>query len=427
MNSRRKWQAHRASFKNARRELANLTEQVDKLREELKSAPQESLEVIQRLKKEKEGLLGKREEALNEARARMAKLRAELENSLALQKDISKMDSCPVCLQRVGETHKRDIHEREDRKVESCRKRISDEELVEKKEKSEYLKLKQEVEQITGSLYALELFQVKSRNVNEKEKRLKELLGLKENAKKEIGQINARKLELQEELKRFEGVEKLCEQEKKQLDSLSAEERRLTMELTRIEAEHKGLKREIESMEQEIEAKMLTKKNLEQAKKLQHWLESFFMNLMIVMEKHVMGCVHGEFNEVFQQWFKMLIEDEVFNVRLDDEFTPVVEQNGYEIEIENLSGGEKASCALAYRLALNKVVNEFISTIKTRNLIILDEPTDGFSTEQLDRVRDVLAQLKLPQVIIVSHESKIESFVDNLIRVRKEEHVSVLD
>ncbi len=58
------------------------------------------------------------------------------------------------------------------------------------------------------------------------------------------------------------------------------------------------------------------------------------------------------------------------------------------------------------------------------NLIILDEPTDGFSAEQLDRLRDVLDLLKIKQVIIVSHESKIESFVDNIIRINKTEHIS---
>mgnify|MGYP001570677881 FL=1 len=55
---------------------------------------------------------------------------------------------------------------------------------------------------------------------------------------------------------------------------------------------------------------------------------------------------------------------------------------------------------------------------------MLDEPTDGFSSEQLDKVRDVLEQLNAKQVVIVSHESKIESFVDNVIRVGKEEHIS---
>ena len=62
--------------------------------------------------------------------------------------------------------------------------------------------------------------------------------------------------------------------------------------------------------------------------------------------------------------------------------------------------------------------------IKTKDLIILDEPTDGFSAEQLDRVRDVLDQIGVKQTIIVSHESKIESFVDSVVRINKSEHVS---
>ncbi|MBI4174550.1 MAG: hypothetical protein HY517_02805, partial [Candidatus Aenigmarchaeota archaeon] len=63
-------------------------------------------------------------------------------------------------------------------------------------------------------------------------------------------------------------------------------------------------------------------------------------------------------------------------------------------------------------------------SIKTKDLLILDEPTDGFSSEQLDRIRDVIAELALKQIILVSHEPKIDTFVDNVIRVYKEDHVS---
>ena len=145
---------------------------------------------------------------------------------------------------------------------------------------------------------------------------------------------------------------------------------------------------------------------------------------MSVMEKHLMLQIHRQFNELFQNGFNILIEDETLSVSLDDEFTPVIEQNGYETSVENLSGGERTSVALSYRLALNKVINDIVSGIKTKNLLILDEPTDGFSSEQLDKVRDILDQLNIKQTILVSHESKIESFVDNVIRVNKEEHVS---
>ena len=157
---------------------------------------------------------------------------------------------------------------------------------------------------------------------------------------------------------------------------------------------------------------------------MQNWLENFFINLMGTMEKHIMLQVHREFNEFLKEWFNILIEDETISVRLDDEFTPVIEQNGYETSVNNLSGGEKTAVALSYRLALNKVLNDVVEGIKTKDILMLDEPTDGFSSEQLDKVRDVLDQLNMKQVIVVSHETKIESFVDNVIKIGKEEHVS---
>ena len=121
----------------------------------------------------------------------------------------------------------------------------------------------------------------------------------------------------------------------------------------------------------------------------------------------------------------MLIDDENIDVRVDEEFTPMIMQNNYDTDITNLSGGEKTSVALAYRLALNKVINDFISTIQTKDVIILDEPTDGFSGEQLDKMRVVLKELNIQQMIIVSHEPKIETFVNNIVRISKNEHSSV--
>ena len=53
------------------------------------------------------------------------------------------------------------------------------------------------------------------------------------------------------------------------------------------------------------------------------------------------------------------------------------------------------------------------------NLLILDEPTDGFSREQLYKVREILKELNCPQVIIVSHERELGSFADNVFRVEK--------
>ncbi len=164
----------------------------------------------------------------------------------------------------------------------------------------------------------------------------------------------------------------------------------------------------------------------EKARKIQtyhQWLEEFFVPLVSTTEKQVLLQVHASFNAVFTQWFSMLI-GEGLTARLDEDFTPIIEQNGYDTNVLDLSGGEKTAVALAYRLALNKVINDFISTIHTKDLLILDEPTDGFSSEQLDKMRDVLEELQIAQLIVVSHETKIESFVDKIVRIEKLGHVS---
>ena len=133
-----------------------------------------------------------------------------------------------------------------------------------------------------------------------------------------------------------------------------------------------------------------------------------------------------EFSRLFNKWFHTLA-GESFDVQIDENFTPIIIQNESEMDYSFLSGGERTAVALAYRLALNQTINSVLSEIKTKDIIILDEPTDGFSDLQLDKMRDVLIELKVPQLIIVSHEQKIESFVDNIIRLKKESSSSKIE
>ena len=65
-----------------------------------------------------------------------------------------------------------------------------------------------------------------------------------------------------------------------------------------------------------------------------------------------------------------------------------------------------------------------MSSIKTRDIIILDEPTEGFSETQIDKIRDILSELDVNQLIIVSHEQKVEAFVDNVIKIKKDVEIS---
>jgi exonuclease SbcC len=265
---------------------------------------------------------------------------------------------------------------------------------------------------------------VKINELKEKTSLLEKLKNEQEAIKKSIGEINMEKIRLSEETAKYSDIEEKHKTLKKEFEEAQRKLHELEIEHNTFETDRKGKLSLVSMLKQEIESKEDAKAKLKNAKDTQNWLETHFVSLMALMEKQVMAKVYYSFNELFQNWFNALMEDESISARLDDSFTPLVQQNGYDTNIGFLSGGEKTSCALAYRLALNKVINDLITSIKTKDLIILDEPTDGFSTEQLDRVREVIDQLNMNQIIIVSHEQKIEGFVDNVVRIQKNEHIS---
>ena len=42
-------------------------------------------------------------------------------------------------------------------------------------------------------------------------------------------------------------------------------------------------------------------------------------------------------------------------------------------------------------------------------------------------MRDIFEQLKAEQIILVSHEQKIESFVENIVRFKKEQGITQVE
>ena len=155
------------------------------------------------------------------------------------------------------------------------------------------------------------------------------------------------------------------------------------------------------------------------------WLSQHFIPSVEQIESQVLISVKEEFNKLFQKWFYLLIEGADIDAEIDEYFTPVVNQSGYRLEVDSLSGGEKTSIALAYRLALNEIIRRII--MLDDNLLILDEPTDGFSKEQLIQIKHVLEELGAAQVIVVSHEKELEGFVETIFRVVKESEKSQIE
>ena len=205
---------------------------------------------------------------------------------------------------------------------------------------------------------------------------------------------------------------------KKLYDEIDSKTRFLEINLAQMNKENEILCSYIDTLTREILEKEKVREQLNYLRSLQDWLENKFLALINITETNVLAKLRSEFSKIFSEWFITLVPDSL-SVKLNEDFTPIIYSHDYEIEYDFLSGGERTAVALAYRLALNQILNSMLSKIKTKDIIILDEPTDGFSESQLDKMRDVFHELKVKQLILVSHEQKIEGFVDNIIRFKK--------
>ena len=56
------------------------------------------------------------------------------------------------------------------------------------------------------------------------------------------------------------------------------------------------------------------------------------------------------------------------------------------------------------------------------NFLILDEPTDGFSQQQVNRMQEIFDTLNTAQMIIISHERTLDSFITDIFTFKKGNH-----
>jgi exonuclease SbcC len=403
--------------KNA--EILNLKKEEESLIKDLSEKIQPAIEELTKIEKptsKSEEELSSELSGLRLLRENLIKMEAGIQSKINDYESIERNGICPTC----------------DRPADP-------KEFMEKVEqkKKEKEKLAETINDYDRKISELDELQRMLRRYNQAQEQLKILKGQAERiteqltkVRTKIGSLNeqvaeaGRKLEkAKEELEEYTKLSSKIETIRQELKKADEEFTKIRGEITSVQTMLKEREREVAELETEIETKEKERKMAEKLNEYVMWIEEFFVPTLDIIEKHVMLSINQEFNQHFQRWWGLLVDDTTKEARIDEEFTPIIEQDGYELDINYLSGGEKTSLALAYRLALNSIVQKVSVGMKS-NLLILDEPTDGFSKEQLFKIREILNEIKCPQVIIVSHEKELESFADQVFRVEKNEGIS---
>jgi len=241
-----------------------------------------------------------------------------------------------------------------------------------------------------------------------------------------VSQITERETEskqIQTKLESFKDLENSVTSKEKELDILRKEISEISSMIAAASENLKNQNNKINQNESKVVESKKWEKKYEKFDQFREWLEVFFIPTVLQIEKQVLLSILQNFNETYTRWYSILVEDPTKESRIDENFTPIINQDGYDQEISYLSGGEKTSIALAYRLTLNSLMRKETESMKS-NLLILDEPTDGFSKNQLGKIRELLDELKSEQIVLVSHEKELETYVDNIFQISKENGLS---
>jgi len=356
---------------------------------------------------------------LDSERQRLAQLtsaRATQEEELARTRDLVARGVCPFCGQRIsGDISERSEHsERElagvDKQLQAATISVTS--------------LTSELERATEYESAEADH---ARALKDEDRVGAEISAARRKLQKVTEKLALRRAELDEansRIKEMSGIyDKLAELQKK-LDDSREEDKQASLNLSRAQVDLANGRKDLDRLKAEVAKLRAARVRSVHLGKYQWWLSSYFRPTVKQIEGQTLVQAAARFNEHFQRFFASLVEDPDMVVRVREDFTPVFERQGFEQAYEALSGGERTSMALAYRFALNSVVRE--SIMAQPELVILDEPTDGFSKEQVYKMRGLLEELDSRQVILVSHEKELESMADHIYRVEKRNGTSMI-
>ncbi|MEK6941108.1 MAG: AAA family ATPase [Nanoarchaeota archaeon] len=356
---------------------------------------------------------------------KLLELRLGMKNSDKIIQQIQSLNECPLCKQQVQINHKNSIINKEQDKISSHKIEETAVEINLSEFQEQHSLCINELQNIQEfkSDHALKKLQFQQYVNNTKRK--EDIEAQTNQLNEEMGKINIRIIDLQNK-QDLSNIENELSRKKDKLMQVEAKLKLIEMDIVRIVTQKESIEYLLKQVSEELEQRQKQKDILERLQSIHHWIESSFIKSIEMIEHQILLKIHSEFASLYKKWFATLMGSEELLTTLDEDFTPVVEQNGFVVEYPNLSGGEKTAVALSYRLALNQVINLLVVGLKTKDLIILDEPTDGFSNEQIDRLKLVLDELHVKQIILVSHEPKIGSFVDNVLYINKKDNISTV-
>ncbi len=151
-------------------------------------------------------------------------------------------------------------------------------------------------------------------------------------------------------------------------------------------------------------------------------LEAMYMRVRAELRSNNIGLLDSLINEIFAFMYS---NNAYSHIRLDHEYNlTVFEKDGTPLEPKLLSGGERAIFNLVLRCAIYRLLSMGMSG-EGSGLppLIMDEPTvflDRGHVQQLIKLIDMMRDIGVGQILVVSHDESLIDSADNVFTVEKD-------
>ena len=360
----------------------------------------------------------------------MTSIKAELEagrkDSKISQEQASSLASrsqCPLCLQPIDEDYKKHMLRHFEEETVEREKRV----LELQKNLHELQRLRNVASQVLSE------FQSSIPIIEDLKPRILEAIGFKGKLEKEFEDKQLQEKVLRSELEnvrkeiaRFDMSQ--LELTRKQYETAADQHRAIKIKLQYSQEKKKESSLKIEDFRQRLESAHQKVIRIERIGKMLETIEGIRSGYQSIQPK-----LRTEFVKVLQRTMQQVLdslrgeEGTGLIVYIDETYTPTIKsQEGYELEVTHLSGGERTLLAFAYRFALGQLIMQ-ARTGHGLQMLLLDEPTESLGREDrsVDRLAEAIARLKaIEQIIAVTHNEAFAEKADYVIRLEKEIDVS---
>lgn len=396
-------------------------ETIDQLKKESKEKVEEVIEHIAIAEKE---ILEKEKEN--------AVLETEIDREEKMKRDITKLENCPVCKQKVGEDHKCKITFSSDEQIKMAKSRV--EENMEKKfgANEKIGALKQTLSALRIKLNELDMDRIKLGNAEERKGQIKRITLSQEEGQKELTSLNEKLHKIRANFEQLKNIEEKYDDMRLRLQELSLADVDVDTEITvkqrevnRLNAGLKSATRDIEESEVELKKiftlieekeKDVAKKEIEE-QKLYEKAKKFFdernelQDQQKVVETDVIGMQHsiGNFGDKINH---NKIQKAQHNAQMDSLKTELAELGNVELIVAPIDQIKDRLQKCQFRLSRIGNVNmralEVFDKVKEQVRLIQEK------VETIDKEKEQIAK-----IIEEIDKKKKKSFIKTLEAVNE--------